>query len=131
MSYMHSSTPHSSYIPCPSHPQRVHHSNYIWRRVLVMKLLMMLFCFLSLVTSSLFWPKYSPQHPVLKKRQSKFLPYFQRLSFTPIQNRWQRYIFDVLIFKFLDIRLEDERFWTEQQQALPQLQSPLSFLPTT
>jgi hypothetical protein len=44
--------PHSCYMPCPSHPPWLDHSNYIWRRVQVMKLLIMQFsptsCHLSL-----------------------------------------------------------------------------------
>jgi hypothetical protein len=32
---------HSCYIPCPSHPPWLDHSNYTWRRVKVMKLLIM------------------------------------------------------------------------------------------
>jgi hypothetical protein len=35
--------PHSCYMPCPSHPPWLDHSNYIWRRVQVMKLLIMQF----------------------------------------------------------------------------------------
>jgi hypothetical protein len=35
--------PHSCYIPCPSHSPWFHHSNYTWRRVQVMKLLIMQF----------------------------------------------------------------------------------------
>jgi hypothetical protein len=34
--------PHSCYMPCPSHPPFLYHSNYIWRWVQVMKLLMQL-----------------------------------------------------------------------------------------
>jgi hypothetical protein len=30
-----------SYMPCPSHPPSLDHSNYTWRRVQVMKLLIM------------------------------------------------------------------------------------------
>jgi hypothetical protein len=30
--------PHSSHIPCPSHPPRLDHSNYTWRRVQAIKL---------------------------------------------------------------------------------------------
>jgi hypothetical protein len=33
--------PHSCYIHCPSHPPWLDHSNYTWRRVQVMKLLIM------------------------------------------------------------------------------------------
>jgi hypothetical protein len=37
--YMHSSSPHSCYMPCPSHLPCLGHSNYTWRRVQVMKFL--------------------------------------------------------------------------------------------
>jgi hypothetical protein len=30
--------PHAWYMPCPSHPSWLDHSNYIWQRVQVMKL---------------------------------------------------------------------------------------------
>jgi hypothetical protein len=33
--------PHSCYMPCSSHPPWLHHSNYTWRRVQVMKPLIM------------------------------------------------------------------------------------------
>jgi hypothetical protein len=41
--YMHFSSPRSCYMPCPSHPPWLDHSNYIWRRVQVMKFLIMQF----------------------------------------------------------------------------------------
>jgi hypothetical protein len=41
VSFKHSSSPHSSYMPCPSHPAWLDHSNYTWGRVQVMKLLIM------------------------------------------------------------------------------------------
>jgi hypothetical protein len=47
--------PHSSYMPCQSHPHWLDHSNYICRRVQVMKLLIMQSS-PSPVTSSLFGP---------------------------------------------------------------------------
>jgi hypothetical protein len=71
-SYMHSSYPHSCYMPCQYH-LLLDHFNYTWRRVHVMKLLIMQFS----PTSSHFislQSKYSPQHPVLKRPQSMFLP---------------------------------------------------------
>jgi hypothetical protein len=53
---------HACYMPCPIHPPWVHHSNYTWRKVQVMKLL--------IVPFSLFFyyffplgPKYSPLFP--------------------------------------------------------------------
>jgi hypothetical protein len=65
---MHSSSPHTYSIPSPSHPPLLDNSNYTWRRVQVMKLLIMQFP----PTFRHFIPlrsKYSPQHP-----QSVFLP---------------------------------------------------------
>jgi hypothetical protein len=43
ISYMHSASPHSCYLPWPSHPRWLDHSNYTWRRVHPMKLLIMQF----------------------------------------------------------------------------------------
>jgi hypothetical protein len=43
ISYMHSYSLHSCYMPYPSHPPWLEHSNYIWQRVQVMKLLIMYF----------------------------------------------------------------------------------------
>jgi hypothetical protein len=63
ISYMHSSFPHSCYMPCPSHPPLFDHSNYTWRRVQVMKLLITQFSLTSCHFTSLR-SKYSPQHPV-------------------------------------------------------------------
>jgi hypothetical protein len=64
---------HSCCMPCPSHPPWLDHYNYTWRRVQVMKLLIMqLFpnvChFISLRS------KYSSDHPVFKHPLSMFLP---------------------------------------------------------
>jgi hypothetical protein len=36
-------SPHSCYMPYPSHPPWYDHSNYVWLRVQVMKLLIMQF----------------------------------------------------------------------------------------
>jgi hypothetical protein len=47
--------PHSSYMFCPTHPPWLHHSNYVWWEVQVMKLIMQFPP--SPVTSSLFGPK--------------------------------------------------------------------------
>jgi hypothetical protein len=72
-------------MPSPSHPSLLGHSNYIWRRVQVMKLLITRFSQISRHFISLR-SKYSPQHPVLKHLRSMFLPLCERPSFTPIQN---------------------------------------------
>jgi hypothetical protein len=60
-------------MPCPSHLPSFHHSNYTRQRVHAMKLLIIQFSPTSCHIISL-WPKYSPQHPVLKHPQSMFLP---------------------------------------------------------
>jgi hypothetical protein len=80
---MHFSSAHSWYMSRPSHPPWLDHSNYTWRTVQVMKLLIMQFS----STPYHFIPlrsKYSPQHPVLKHAQSMFFPKCQWPSFTPI-----------------------------------------------
>jgi hypothetical protein len=92
VSYMHSSSPHSYCMPCPSNLPLLDHSNYIWRKIQVMKHLIMKFSPTSCHFVSLR-SKYSPQHPVLKRPQSVFLPQCQRPSCTPIQNQRQNYSF--------------------------------------
>jgi hypothetical protein len=77
--------PHSCYMPYPSHPPWLDYSNYTWRRVQVMKYLIMQFSSTSHHFISLRY-KYSPQHLDLKHPQSMFLPKCHRPSFTPIQN---------------------------------------------
>jgi hypothetical protein len=58
-------------MPCPSHRSRLCHSNCTWRRVQVMKLLIMLFfatCYHFIILRS----KYCPQHLLLKHLQCMF-----------------------------------------------------------
>ena len=71
----------------------------------------------STVTSSLL----GPQHPILKHPQPRFLPHCERQSFTPIQKNRQNYSLCILIFKFLDSKLEDKTFRTEREQTVPDL----------
>jgi hypothetical protein len=52
------SLPHSCYMPCPSHPPLLEHSNYVWRGVQVMKLFIMQFPPISRHMIPL-WSKYS------------------------------------------------------------------------
>jgi hypothetical protein len=42
--------PHACYMPCLSHPPRLHHSDYTWRSVQVMKLLIMQYYVIFLTT---------------------------------------------------------------------------------
>jgi hypothetical protein len=65
--------PHACYMPCPSHPPWLDHSNYTWQRVQAMKLLIMQF-FPTSYHFMLLRSKYSPQHPVLKHLKSMFFP---------------------------------------------------------
>jgi hypothetical protein len=60
-------------MPCPSHPTWLHHSNYTWQIVQVMKLHIMQF---SSTSFHLIYhqSKYSPQQHVLKHPHSMFLP---------------------------------------------------------
>jgi hypothetical protein len=97
------STSQSCYIPCPSHPPLLDHSNYTWRRLQVMKFLIMQFSptsrhFIALRS------KYFPQHTLLKHPQSMFLPSRQRPSFTTIQNQRQNYSFVYPIFYIFRIK---------------------------
>jgi hypothetical protein len=62
---------HLCYMPFPSRPPLLDHSNYTWRRVQVMNLLIMQFSPTSCHFISLR-SEYSPQHPVLKRTQSVF-----------------------------------------------------------
>jgi hypothetical protein len=55
LSYMHSSSPPSCYMLCPSHPTWLDHSDYIWRREQVIKLLIMQFSPTSCHFISLPW----------------------------------------------------------------------------
>jgi hypothetical protein len=64
---------HSCYMPCPSHPPWLDHSNYTWRKIQVMKFLIMQFSLNPFYSISLR-SKYSPQHSILEHLQSIFLP---------------------------------------------------------
>jgi hypothetical protein len=88
--YIHLSSPYTCYLPHPSHSSRFDHSNNIWWGVKVIKFLIMQFspflCYLAHL-----WPKYSPQHRILKQPHPTFLPHYERPSFIPIQKKRQNY----------------------------------------
>jgi hypothetical protein len=73
ISYTHSSSPHTCYIPCTSYRPWFNHSNYTWRKLQAMKLINMMFSPASSHIISLR-SKYSPQQPVLTHPQPMFLP---------------------------------------------------------
>jgi hypothetical protein len=73
ISNMHPSSLHPCYMPCPSYPSWLDHSNYTSRSVQIMKLIIMQF---SPTSCHFISPRsaYCPQYPVLKHPQSMFLP---------------------------------------------------------
>jgi hypothetical protein len=112
-SYMHSSSPSCMlYMPCQSHPHWLDHSNYTWRSVQVMKLLIMQFPptsyhFLSILSSNTLSLCSSPN---VRDQVSH-----------PYNNTGKIVVLYIHIFTFLDCRWEDKRFWTQWQQALSKL----------
>jgi hypothetical protein len=104
--YMHSSSPHACHMPCPSHCPWLDHSNYIWRRVQVMKLLIMQFS-LSPTISSLFSPNI-----LLSTLFSNTLNVRDQVLH-PYTTTGQIIVLYIPNFTFLDSRREDKRFWSE------------------
>jgi hypothetical protein len=73
------------YMPRPSHISRFYHPHNIWCRVQVTKFIMQFSpatCYFLILRS-----KYSPQHPIFRRTQSFFFPYFGRPSFALRQTR--------------------------------------------
>ena len=72
--------PHTHYMLRPSHSSRTYHPNNIGWAVHISQLLIMqlppLVCYLVPL-----WPRYSPQHSILKHPQPAFLTQCQRSSF--------------------------------------------------
>jgi len=59
--------------------------------------------------------RYSPQHPILEHSQSTFFRYWNRPSFSLVQN--YQYNYGSAYFMSLERKREDKRFWTEWYQA--------------
>jgi hypothetical protein len=113
ISYMHSSSPHLCYMPCPSLPPWLEHSNYTWRTVQVMKLLIMQFSPTFCYFNSL-WSKYSPQHPVPPNTNQK--RYRRSDLFTPwnISLIWRKSKITSVRFGFLmavNVQIGPTIFW--------------------
>ena len=67
---------HTRYMPSPSYSSLFDHPNNIWWAVQIIKLLIIQFSpFPSYLVP--LRHKYSPQHPILKHPQPKFLPQFE------------------------------------------------------
>jgi hypothetical protein len=106
-------------MPCPSHPPSLDHSNYTWRRVQVMKLLIVQFP-QTTVTSSLFGPNI-----LLSTLPSNTLSLCSSLKnwdqdSPPHINTGKIIVFYILILKVLYSRQKDKGFWTAWLQALPE-----------
>jgi hypothetical protein len=107
ISYMHSYSPHSCYMPYQSHTPLLHYSNFTWRTVQVMNLLIIQFSPTSCHFISL-QSKHSPQHSVLKHPQSIFLLLLFFFAFR--QQTWGQKVLNWMV------------------ASITRIQSPLNFL---
>jgi hypothetical protein len=108
---------HTFYMHCPFQSSLFDNPNYIWWGVQSIK---------PIVTSSVpiscyvfcLRPKYPPQHPILENPQSAFFLNVSDQVLHPYNTR-QNCILYILIFTFLDSKLEDHGFCTRWYQAFP------------
>jgi hypothetical protein len=83
-------SPHTHYMPSPSHSSRFYHPNNTGWAVQITRFLNMQFYPLSCYLVPLR-PKYYLEHPILRHPQPTFLPQCERPYFTHIQNNRQNY----------------------------------------
>jgi hypothetical protein len=117
---VHTSSPHTRYMPHPSHSSWFYHSHDIWWRVQIIKFLICIFLHSS-ITSSLLDPNIIlntlfSNTPSLRSS----LNVSEQVSH-PYKTTGKIIVQCILISKILDSKLEDKRFCTEWQEAFPDL----------
>jgi hypothetical protein len=108
--------PHSCYMPCPSHPPWLDHSDYIWWRVQLMKLLIMQFSPIS-HHFTLFSP-----HNLLSTLFSNTLSLCSSISITdyvshPYRTTGKIILLYILIFMFLNSRNQKMEIFKNQKKG--------------
>jgi len=109
------------YMPRPSHSSHFYQPSNIGWGVQIIKLLIMYF-FFPLPSYVSLRSKYSPQQLVLKYPQLPFPPAISATKFhTHTKQQAKITVLCILVFKFLDSKVEDKPFCTEWQQKFPGL----------
>jgi hypothetical protein len=96
---MHSSFPHSCYMPCHDH------STYVWQRVKVVKFLIFQFSQIPWYIICL-WSKCSPEHLMFKHSQPVFSRNIRDQISRPYRTMGRTIISYILIFMLLSSRQE-------------------------
>ena len=103
--------PHTRYMPRPSHSSRIYHPTILGEQYRSFSSSLCSFSPLPCYPVPLR-PKYS-QQPILKHPKPTFLPQYKRQCFPPKQKTGKIIVLSILIFKYLDRKFKDKRFFTE------------------